>query len=500
MKLRFHHGRGAIVAAVLFLVLSLSFVASAVADPTIELSFDKELRAEPFTGRVVLFLWPAENGKPPRRWEMIGTNPIASIDVKDWKPETPLKIKNPRAYPTDFDEIHGKFRVRAVMQNNPALPNGLDTPGNLISKWTAVDLSPESKRRIRIKLNRKNEDPDRQDRAELKFVEFKSRLLSEFHGREVMMRAAVRLPDGFESQPDRRFAAIYYIPGFGGDEREAMQIARMLGDPDSSFVRIGLDPTLRLGHTVFADSDNNGPCARALVEEFIPHLESKFRLLPEARGRYLTGHSSGGWSSLWLQVTYPDFFNGCWSGSPDPVDFHDFTGVNLYEDECFYYLNGSDKDPRPIMRQSGKVLYSIEQFARMEDVIGPGGQLMAFEAVFGPKGKNGLPVPMYDRRTGRIDRKVVDAWKRYDIVEKLTREWDTLGPKLKGKITVIMGDEDNFYLNGATRRLKEKLESLGSDARITIVPQLDHMTIVFSPPYRAVITEITERFKASEPD
>ena len=161
MRNRFHHGRGAFVAAVSFLVLSLSFVASAVADPTIELSFNKELRAEPFTGRVVLYFWPAEEGEPPRHWDMIGEKPVASVDVKDWKPGSPLKLENPRAYPKEFNEIRGKFRVRAVMQNNTALPNGLDTPGNLVSKWTAVNLSTKSRKRIRIKLNRANEQPDR---------------------------------------------------------------------------------------------------------------------------------------------------------------------------------------------------------------------------------------------------------------------------------------------------------------------------------------------------
>ena len=44
----------------------------------------------------------------------------------------------------------------------------------------------------------------------------------------------------------------------------------------------------------------------------------------------LNGHSSGGWSSLWLQVTYPDVFGGTWSTSPDPVDFRDFQRINLY--------------------------------------------------------------------------------------------------------------------------------------------------------------------------
>ena len=49
-----------------------------------------------------------------------------------------------------------------------------------------------------------------------------------------------------------------------------------------------------------------------------------------ASGRFLNGHSSGGWATLQLQTHYPKIFGGTWSTSPDPSDFHDFTGVDLY--------------------------------------------------------------------------------------------------------------------------------------------------------------------------
>ena len=95
-------------------------------------------------------------------------------------------------------------------------------------------------------------------------------------------------------------------------------------------IHVMLDPSCRTGHHVFADSANNGPFGRALVEELIPHIEARFRGLGKPAGRFLTGHSSGGWSSLWLQTTYPDFFGGTWSTAPDPVDFRDFQKINLY--------------------------------------------------------------------------------------------------------------------------------------------------------------------------
>ena len=151
------------------------------------------------------------------------------------------------------------------------------------------------------------------------------------------------------------------------------------------------------------------------------------------------------------------------------------------------------------MRQGGKVLLYLDDFARMEDVLGPGGHLHSFEAVFGPRGPDGRPVPAFDRRTGKINRTVLKAWRRYDIVEKIEREWKTLGPKLAGRITVIIGDEDSFYLEGAARRLKAAFERLGADARVIIVPGKDHGSIMFSKPFRNIVDEMSERFLQSKP-
>ena len=124
---------------------------------------------------------------------------------------------------------------------------------------------------------------------------------------------------------------MYIIPGFGGDHFMA---ERFVGDSRTAFAtdffRVVLDPDCGTGHHVFADSATNGPRGAALVEEFIPYLERTFPLLADPRARLLNGHSSGGWSSLWLQVTYPDFFGGTWSTSPDPVDFRDFQRINIY--------------------------------------------------------------------------------------------------------------------------------------------------------------------------
>lgn len=141
--------------------------------------------------------------------------------------------------------------------------------------------------------------------------------------------AGVVLPKSFAEKPEQKYPVVYEIPGFGGDHHAAF-FAESRGLAGIDTIYVMLDPDCRTGHHVFADSANNGPYGQALIDELIPHIEMKFRALARPSARFLTGHSSGGWSSLWLQVVYPDFFGGVWSTAPDPVDFRDFQKINLY--------------------------------------------------------------------------------------------------------------------------------------------------------------------------
>jgi hypothetical protein len=94
--------------------------------------------------------------------------------------------------------------------------------------------------------------------------------------------------------------------------------------------------------------------------------------------------------------------------------------------------------------------------------------------VFGPRGANGRPRDLWDKVTGRIDLEVAQAWERYDIRLLIERNWPTLGPKLKGKLNIVTGSLDTYYLEGAVVLVKESLTKLGSDAVVEILPGRNH--------------------------
>lgn len=307
--------------------------------------------------------------------------------------------------------------------------------------------------------------------------EFRSERLSDFAGSDVAVEAMVMTPASFD--PDRGYAVHYVIHGFGGNRktstmRYAMKLeSRVDAGTAPPMIRVFLDANHPLGHHVFADSANTGPWGTALVEEFIPAIEARYGAIADARARFVSGHSSGGWSSLWLQVRYPDTFGGVWSSAPDPVDFRDFTGVDLYSFDNMY------RDPQgnavPLVHRDGKVVLTFEEYTRKEIERKPiGGQIYSFDAVFSPRGDDGEPKPVFDRQTGTIDREVVEAWKAYDIRLRLRGRWSTLGPKLAGKLHIVVGSQDTFGLQGAVELLRTELERLGSDAQVTVVEGRDH--------------------------
>ncbi|MBN8265075.1 MAG: enterochelin esterase, partial [Xanthomonadales bacterium] len=328
-------------------------------------------------------------------------------------------------------------------------------------------------------------------------IDMPSAALGAFWGRPVHLRGWVVLPPGYDADDKARYPVLYFTHGFGGSQRALVPtaIAAHAGMADGSLppmIWVLLDESGPTGTHEFADSVNNGPWGTALTEELIPALESRYRMDATANGRFLNGHSSGGWATLWLQVRYPKLFGGTWSTAPDSSDFRDFSGIDLYAADANVYRK-PDGTAWPLMRDKGQVVASFEQFARLEEIVGPvGGQLASFEWVFSPRGADGRPMPMFDRGTGQVDPMVVAYWRtHYDIAERIRRDWPRLKPDLDGKLHVYVGTADTFYLDGGARKLKDTLDAVGARADFRFVPDRTHFDLyVEGDDRRALLKDI----------
>jgi len=484
------------------------------AEPGLSVVLDEGVASAPLSGRLLVFLLRsgarAGRGAEPANAPFYDDpQPIFSTNVSAWAPGAVQRLPdNADAFPVPLRELPpGVYTAQAVLDIAEENSNWRREPGNLFSKPVRIEVAKDGLPPSAVlTLSERVSDEKPAWQSNVKVVEVESALLSAARGRPVTLRAAVVPPRDFDGAT--RYAAVYMVPGFGGDHSMAAGMTgwreRMKpGTPEYELARstylIVLDPEGPNGHHLFADSANNGPVGTALTKELIPALERELPLRPEPEARIVTGHSSGGWSSLWLALTYPDTFGACWSGAPDPVDFHAMQKINLYEDANFYTdAAGNDLASN---EQGGQVLMTIRQENQWEEVRGPGNssgqQWDSWFAVFGPRDEAGRPAALFDPATGVIDRAVVEQFRAFDIVARLKADPARFVPTFRERIRITVGGEDEWELDAAVALLDAALDELGvpmdgaqSPGRITIVPGTDHGTVVRSPAYRAIPAEM----------
>lgn len=454
---------------------------------------------QPVSGRLLVFATLAKDaqaaGKDGKagKVEEVSVNPfrptavaVAAQEVTALAPGASVEIDLDNiAFPSGFSALPaGEYLFQAVLDPDHSYSYAGRDGGDLLSEVTAVtqgkgkplptltlskqvpasddpwQVSPRAPQAIR--------DAIPEARLHSTDASLVSPSLSAFWGRPVSLRARVLTPPGYDAKAATRYPTVYVTHGFGGNyNRFAGSIAAtwsaMAAKQMPPMIWVFLDQSTPTGTHEFADSVNNGPWGTALTEELIPALERQYKMDGNAKGRFLNGHSSGGWATLWLQTRYPKLFGGTWSTSPDSSDFHDFTGPDLYAPNANVYRR-PDGSQFPLIRDQGKVVADLETFAKLERVLGPyGGQMASFDWVFSPRGPDGRPVPMFDRDTGKVDPAVVAYWRtHYDIAARVAAQWPALKPDLDGKIHLIVGTADTFYLDGAARKFQAVLDGLGA--------------------------------------
>jgi putative esterase len=453
-------------------------------------TLSKEIAPKAASGRLFVLMTSASKEMQTIEVGFIpGSTWIAAKEVEYFAPGATIEFDpDLKAYPKPFSQSRpGTYQVMALLDPNHTYAYHGEDEGDLTSAVVKVEnLNAADAAPVELKLTRSipaSFTPHTEDTENVKLVEFQSPMLSKFWGRPITMRAGVVQPPSYGKSLKKTYAGVYHVHGFTGDHtaawRQGDQLVREMGEGKTAeMIHVFLDGSFPTGHHEFADSVNNGPWGKALTEEFIPHLEKQFRLAGRPYARFLTGHSSGGWSTLWLQVTYPDFFGGTWSTAPDPVDLRSFTGIDATPGSTDNVYRERDGSPKQLVRMGGKFIVSIEEFARQENVMGDyGGQFASFEWVWSPRGQDGRPMKMFNRESGELNQEVLKYWQNYDIRLILEKNWPRLGPKLKGKIHLICGDADTFRLEEAVKMLCGFFKEKRSDAVCDIVPSRDHMNL-----------------------
>ena len=483
-------------------------------------TFPAALSDVPLDGRLLLLISSRESGEP--RFQISDsptTQLVFGIDVEGWRPGQEAVIDaDALGYPRDSlaDIPAGTYTVQALLHKYETFRRSdghvvklpMDrgegqqwsrAPGNLLSTPRRVAFDPKSGASISVSLDQAIPPiPDPPETKYIKHVRIQSDRLTKFWGRPMYLGAHVLLPEGFDRHPDARYPLVinhghfpYTFEGFREDPpdpnlkcefSERFQLDcynRIEQEHAHQFYKDWTGPSfprfliLEIQHanpfyddSYAVNSANVGPYGDAIVHELIPHIERRFRGLGQGWARFMYGGSTGGWEALAAQIFYPDEFNGCYAACPDPIDFRAYTSVDIYKDQNAYYVDSTWKrTPRPGHRNwLGHLSATLEEMNRRELVLGTksrsGDQWDIWQAVYSPVGADGYPKPIWDKRTGVIDKSVAEYWREhYDLSHILRRDWDKgLGKKLEGKIHIYVGDMDNYYLNNAVYLVEEFLE------------------------------------------
>jgi hypothetical protein len=495
-----------VIAAALLMPPTAAFAAPAVATAPdrspvgIPVRMDSKLVGHR-SGRIIVFA--KKLADPAKVDSALGFDPfaptaasIAAREVTNLTPGTVALIDGEvDSFPGPFSTLApGSYEMQAVLDSNHDYNYG-GRAGDLVSKVVTVNLpgliptltlereipAPDDTTAVMNNTSPENGAIVAEWLPKLKRVDFQSPRMTAFRGAPTFIRGWVALPPGYDGKA--RFPAVYSDGGFGSslfsaEAKAAMMMADMASGKAPPMIWVFLDHAVGTGLHEFADSANNGPWGAALTIELIPALERQYRMDATPSGRFLTGHSSGGWSALWLQVRYPRVFGGSWPTSPDPSDFHDFLHVDLYTPNANFYHDAAGM-PYPLARDHGKVMTTVEEYTRSEWVMGQyGGQIGSFEWVFSPRGSDGRPVPLIDRATGNVDPEVAAYWRaNYDVANIIKRDWPILKPSLDGKIHLTVGAADTFYLDGPMHRLEAVMKSLGAKTDFRYLTDKTHFDL-----------------------
>lgn len=506
-----------------FLVFLISASSATAQNPQtrFEVTFPQSLDKGPITGRVFVVLSKNDRTQPRLQAGQYSANssaPFFGVDVDALKPETPAVVDAAvLGYPVEsLGQLPaGEYNVQALLnvytqvrrKDGHTIWVHMDqwegqqwnrSPGNLVSEVKRIRIDPAKGITVQLSLTKKLPPVEvPADTQWVKRVKFKSKMLSEFWGHPIYLGATVLLPKGYDPNADQKYPAVYIQGHFGlgapfgfaeqppatpetAEQRKA-RLLRGAREPGYEFGQAWMSdnfprmaaitfqhPTPYYDDSYAVNSANNGPYGDAITQELIPYLEEKFKIIAKPEARVLTGGSTGGWEALALQIFYPKFFNGAWSLYPDPVDFRRYQIGNIYDDDnAFDVPNGEwGKVSRPLSRNAdGQVTMTMREMSRLEAVLGSkvrsGQQLAAWEAAYGPVGKDGYPRPLWDPMTGKIDKEVALYMRdnNYDLRHNLEKNWSLIGKDLTGKIHVYCGDMDNYYLNLAVYLFEDFLKA-----------------------------------------
>jgi len=271
----------------------------------------------------------------------------------------------------------------------------------------------------------------------------------------------VYTPPGYDDEPERAYPVVYVIQGYTGHvamwrnrtayrqpfpETADAMFAR--GDAPPAIV-VYVDAWTAYGGSQFVDSPGTGRYHSYLCDEVVAYVDARYRTIPDAAHRAITGKSSGGFGAMITPMLRPDVFGALATHAGD----------SLYE---YSYIPEFPVAVRHLRKYDGNIFHwwddfrSRVSFTQPEDMSLLG--LLGVAACFSAR-DDATPELPFDPVTGVLRPDVWQRWLDWDPVRMVPRYAAALRG-LRG-IWIDAGTRDDFNLDIGAEAFRAALLEAG---------------------------------------
>ena len=143
-------------------------------------------------------------------------------------------------------------------------------------------------------------------------------------GTETTQGAAVYLPAGYDTEPDRRYPAVYLLHGIFDSYRTWLGHFEVPAILDRLIAAGAMPPAIvvmpnggnRYGGGYYVDSPTTGDWATYIASDLVDFIDARFRTRARADARAIVGHSMGGFGAIHIPMERPGVFSVAYAMSP----------------------------------------------------------------------------------------------------------------------------------------------------------------------------------------
>ncbi len=291
----------------------------------------------------------------------------------------------------------------------------------------------------------------------------------------------VYLPPGYEDG-DTRYPSIYLIQGLTGQldmwrNRSPFRpnvvelVDATFADPATPpCIVVMVDCWTSLGGSQFVDSPGTGAYHTYLCDEVVPWVDARYRTIPSARSRAITGKSSGGYGAMITPMLRPDLFGALATHAGDALfevcfrpEFRDCVRA-LREYDGSFDAFWADFRSRPAMtKATDATLLNVWCMAACWSADEDGTVRLPFDVT-----------------TGAVDEATWARWLAWDPVRMVAEHAEAL--RSLAAIYVDAGTRDEYFLDLGAVAFVDALAAVGVEPTFFELFDAGHMAIEYRYP------------------